>query len=276
MEGGILCVPVLMAKKKPFSETKRFHLLALCVYPIVASIFSLGTHATPLTSTLIFLFIPCAYLTLLLPDFFRKGALFSTILAIPFIIIVDYVGQVNGQWFITQTAFPLRLLGIVALEDVLWAFLLSYFMLAFYEYFFDTHRDRSLWPSHLKYLILILTAISFVVAGISAFTPQLLHISYFYLRIGLIGIFVPMVGEFLRRPKLIYGAFLTGAYFFVFALVYELTALKLDWLIFPGKDFIGWVTIFGASFPFEEFFFWIILTAMSSIAYYEFFDDNER
>ncbi|MBV9159043.1 MAG: hypothetical protein JO019_00395 [Candidatus Kaiserbacteria bacterium] len=215
-------------------------------------------------------------MAVLLPDFIRKGALFSIILGIPFIIIVDYLGHVNGQWYITETAFPVRLLGLLAIEDVFWAIFLSFFMLAFYEYFFDSKRNRSLWPSHLKYLILFLVAVSLMVVIVSVFIPGLLHISYFYLRVGLLGILTPMIAEFFRRPKLIYRAFLTGVYFFLFALTYEITALNLGWLIFPGHDFVGWVTLFGKSFPFEEFFFWILLTAMSAVTYYEFFDDNER
>lgn len=263
-------------RAKKLTEKKRFHLFVLCIYPFAASLISLATNATPFTSTLIFLGVPALYLSVLFRSFMRKSAMFSVILAIPFIFIVDYLGHFNHQWYITQTVFPVRILGLVPFEDVLWAFLLAYFMLMFYEYFFDTRRSHAYWPAHLKYLIAVLTLVSVIILFLSQAEPSLLTIRFFYLDIGTIAILLPLIIEFVRKPRLMPRAFIVGAYFFVFALIYELTALRLGWLTFPGTDFVGWVSLLNLSFPFEEFFFWILLTAMAAVVYYEFFDDDEQ
>jgi len=57
---------------------------------------------------------------------------------------------------------------------------------------------------------------------------------------------------------------------------YELTALHLGLWSFPGEHFIGWVDILGYRFPFEEFFFFIVLASIAGLAYYEFFDDDQK
>ena len=261
---------------RKFTRNKKLHLVVLSAHPFVASAISLAVGADPFISTLLFLGVPSAYMTYIFPSFALKSGIFSVILAIPFVFIVDYMGHFNGQWYIAMTDFPFRILNLVPFEDLIWAFLLSYFMLTFYEYFFDTHRDHALWPDHLKYLILLLFGAALIVLSLSVFKPSLLLIPYFYLCVGTVGILLPIIIEFARKPHLMQRAFMVGAYFFVFALVYELTALKIGWLVFPGKDFIGWVSLSSLSFPFEEFFFWILLTAMAAVTYYEYFDDDER
>ena len=66
-----------------------------------------------------------------------------------------------------------------------------------------------------------------------------------------------------------------GSYFFVYYLIYEITGLQLGWWIFPGK-YLAWVSVLGVNFPLEELFFWIVLTSISILSYYEFFDENPR
>jgi hypothetical protein len=60
------------------------------------------------------------------------------------------------------------------------------------------------------------------------------------------------------------------------ALMFELTGLELQLWTFPGTHFIGWVDLLGYKFPFEEFFFWFVLSAITILSYYEFFDDNRK
>ena len=67
-----------------------------------------------------------------------------------------------------------------------------------------------------------------------------------------------------------------AAYFFYLTLVYELTALTLGWWSFPSSQFIGWVEIAGIRFPFEEFFFWLVLFSAWIVSAYEFSIDDEK
>ena len=62
---------------------------------------------------------------------------------------------------------------------------------------------------------------------------------------------------------------------FLLFLVYELTALKLGQWVFLG-EYIGGVEIFNSQFPFEEFFFWIMISSATCLSYYEIFVDDEK
>jgi hypothetical protein len=149
-------------------------------------------------------------------------------------------------------------------------------MIMFYEYFLDTHRDRKIWRVRMKYLLGVASVFFVLFIFLFFVYPSALHLPFFYLWVGLIFFLLPVVVELFRRPKLSGKIFIVAGYFFLVALVYEITALKLGWWSFPGPDFIGWVEIVGARFPFEEFFFWLVLTAAAAISLYEFYDDDEK
>lgn len=87
---------------------------------------------------------------------------------------------------------------------------------------------------------------------------------------------IPILLQMFNYPKVFSKFALTAAYFFVFTFMYEIAGLRLGWWAFPGTEFIGWVHIFGVSFPLEEFVFWFMLTAFAALSYYEFFEDDEK
>ena len=106
--------------------------------------------------------------------------------------------------------------------------------------------------------------------------PELLIIPYFYFVGGVVLVLIPVISVLFKFPNLIVKFSKMGAYFFYSSIIYEITALKLGLWDFPGDQFIGWVSIFGTVFPFEELFFWIILGVLSVLSYYEFFDDDRK
>jgi len=61
---------------------------------------------------------------------------------------------------------------------------------------------------------------------------------------------------------------------FVF-LSFEITALKLDQWRFLG-EYLGLIPLFGVYIPYEEFFFWIIMSTIISLTYYEFLIDDGK
>src|SRR3989338_3791222 len=108
----------------------------------------------------------------------------------------------------------------------------------------------------------------------------------------------------IRRPKNIHrvcaGTFLFG---FLFGFGFDFMALinmawdePLNQLFFPNRilgvialdhiiwfllwnfpgQYIGKINIFGLEFPFEEFFFWTIMSSVSILSYYEIFVDDGR
>lgn len=67
----------------------------------------------------------------------------------------------------------------------------------------------------------------------------------------------------------------TGVFFFMLYLIYELTAVNLGQWYFPG-EYVGWVELAGARFPFEELFFWMMLSSSAVLALYEGFVDDKK
>ena len=257
-------------------DKKKVHLILLLLYPLIAGFLSLQFDLNLLWSVALFLFAPSLHLSFLLKKAIKKTALFSLSTIVPAMIFVDYISHITKQWSIPKTMFPFRILGVVSLEGVIWAFLLGYFIVMFYEYFFDVQNDRKLWHRKMIYITGLFVSLLVVTLILIVLAPSLLEIPFFYFWWGTIIILIPTIIEMFRRPNLFGKFFLTGVYFFYLTFVYEIAALKLGWWSFPGTDFIGWVSVLGVRFPLEEFFFWLILTAMAILSYYEFFDDDER
>lgn len=258
-------------------QTKIKQLLILILFLFLAPIACLIFKLNALSSVIVFLVAPSVYLSFLLKENIKKSLIFSAVTSIPFIIVIDYIANVTKQWVEPQTIFPFRFLGIISVEVILWTFFLTYFMIMFYEIFFDNRKDdKIIFSQRTKFLATISLTVLLVFFLIYFFTPQILYISYFYLKFGIILIFIPLFIEMFRRPKLAGKALGIGAYFFFLSFLYEITALKLGYWYFPGSQFIGMITIFGVAFPFEELFFYILLLPMACICYYEFFAGDEK
>jgi hypothetical protein len=50
--------------------------------------------------------------------------------------------------------------------------------------------------------------------------------------------------------------------------------VRLGYWAYPGTQYIGSVTLFGTTFPFEELFFWMLFYAPTLVAFYELFVSN--
>lgn len=99
-------------------------------------------------------------------------------------------------------------------------------------------------------------------------------IPYTYLWLGFLA-FIPLAYISLKRPRL-FPKFLEVVPFFAFLyLAFEIIALKLGLWSFSG-EYIGQVTLLGVSFPFEEFFFWIISSSAVAASYHELYLDDQR
>ena len=255
---------------------RKLDLVLLIIWPIVSSAVSLFLKGGPLWSLIVFLIIPSAFLSFKNKSFIKKSAVFSAIIGVPIVIIFDYIGHYSKSWFVGHSIFPYKIFGLVPVESALWGFFLIYYTVMFYEYFLDRHLSKKLKTPRLKYLLILILLLIFVFSSILFITPKLLNIRYFYLIWGMLMVFIPLLISLLKFPNLSKKFFLAGSYFFFFSFIYELTALKLGWWKFIGDDFIGWVSIFKLSFPFEELFFWFLLLAMATLSYYEFFDDDEK
>jgi len=261
--------------KELFTKEKRRDFVVFLAYPIIASFLLFQLNLNFIWSIVLFFALPSVHLSALLPKSIKKTLTASLALGATALVTVDLIAHLNEVWYV-PSIFPIRIFGLVPIEGLAWWTFLMYFTIMFYEYFFDAHRDRKILRPRMKYAFLIMLTVVIAVVLFLLFAPQLLNISFFYAWFGIILALLPVIIELVRRPLLIQKFLPTAAYFFLLAFIYEITALKLGYWSFPGDEAIGIINIFGVTFPFEEFFFWFILAAMAMLAYYEFFDDDEK
>ncbi len=248
----------------------------LLVYPIIATLLSFILQASFFLSVILFLALPSIYLSFKGKRYVLKLLVFSLLASIPLIIILDFVGQASGAWMFPPSIIPYKLLGIVSLETILWAFFNVYYVVIFYEYFLDKHVTKKIWHPHMKYLIIFILILIIPFALFILYLPHFLQVPYFYLLFGLLIFIFPIIWQLLYHPNVLSKIFKTGAYFFYLSFIYELAAIKLGWWFFPGSEYIGWITIFSITFPLEELVFWIILFGMAVAAGFEFLDNERR
>lgn len=261
--------------KRLLTEGKRRNLAIFLAYPIVVPFLLFQLNLNFIWSILLFFVLPSIHLSVLLPRSIKKTLTASLVLGATALVTVDLIAHLNEVWYV-PSVFPVRIFGLAPIEGIVWWTSLTYFTVMFYEYFFDVHRDRKILRPRMKYAFLVLLIFALAVLLSLFLAPGLLNIPFAYLWLGIVLAIPPVIIELVRRPILIQKFFLTAAYFFLLTFVYEVTALKLKYWSFPGDQTIGTVSILGTTFPFEEFFFWFVLAAMTMLAYYEFFDDDEE
>jgi len=255
------------------SKEKKIDIAVLILLPILAALISLAIEANLITSILLFLGVPSLFLSYKKKEVVGRVALFSSF-SIPLAIIADYLVVSDQLWFVPKTVFPFRILGITPLENIIFLFLMVFFVTMFYENFFDKKIKHSLIDKRMKFLVVTLLILSVLFFTLLYIRPELLLISYAYFWIGLVIILIPIVLFLYHFPSFLLSYIKTTAYFFGLFFVFELVGLKLNQWTFPGTNFIGWVEIFGFRFPLEEVIFWFGLLAAVILSYYYFFDEG--
>lgn len=254
---------------------KKLDIILVIFFPILSSIISLALKANLLVSTLLFFGMPSIWLSYRSKDRIIKSASFSLIFSIPFTIVFEYLATLDKSWVVRTSIFPFRLFNIILIESLIWGFLFVYFVIIFYVHFLDKGKPVLIDP-RMKYLACLL-GILLLAFFIALFTnSRVLEIKYAYFWNGLIFGFMPTTIFLLFFPELLSQFVKTAVYFFFLSMLYELTALELGLWMFPGANFIGWVELLDYRFPFEEFFFWCMLSSASVLSYYEFFDDDRK
>jgi hypothetical protein len=190
------------------------------------------------------------------------------------IIFIDYLAVKNKAWFVPHSVFSFRLFGLIPIEDFIWGFLGVYLVVIFYEYFLD-RRDEKRAKDYLHVLAIILSLLVLILFVFIFSNPDLLYIPYIYLWLGLVLFLLPLLTTVSFFPRLFSKYVKAISYFFALFILLELTGVHLNQWVFPG-EFIGWVELFGIKFPFEEFFFFIILGSAVILSYYEVFADDRK
>ncbi len=258
-------------------KKKRIDLILFLLWPIISTVVSFIFKINNIASILLFLGIPCIYLSIKAKSHIKKSLYFALPVSVIAMLAIDYIAQRSGSWeMYPNSILPFKFFDIVTFEVVLWAFLGIYFIIMFYEYFIHHEIVKKDWNYKMKYLMIWATLFMLIFVFFYATNPDSLKIPYFYLIWGIILLLIPFLLQLYSYPKITQKMFFVMAYFFYFNFIYEVVALKLGWWIFPSQHFIGYVSLLGVSFPLEELFFWMILFAASILSYYEYFDENEK
>ncbi|MBI5151005.1 MAG: hypothetical protein HZA34_00335 [Candidatus Pacebacteria bacterium] len=263
---------------KKFTNYKNLHrvdIVVLILFPFLAAVLSLIFRANFLFSMLMFFCVPAVYLSFRNPIHVKKSMIFTTVLAVPFTFIIDYLAVVDGAWAIQSTFPRLIALGTTPIEQFVWSFSYVYFVVMYYEHMADRGniQKHNQWFRWLGGGATCFLGVFFM---LYLKYPDLLKVEYAYLWLGTLLFVLPALLFLAKFTSLLAKFLKVSAYFFMLSLVYEITALQLNQWWFPGTHFIGWVEIFSLRFPFEELFFWMIFGAIGVLTYYEFFDDDRK
>lgn len=230
----------------------------------------------PLTSALLFFVTPSIYLALRKKKPIQEIIYGSLLIGGALGFIFDILATVNHAWYVptSQLVINYRIFGFWPVDEIIWFILWASSILFFYEHFYE--RDRSDKISTRYKYIALPSAIAFLaVLLISYFSVEQLLIPYAYsLSVSLPIIFI-VIYTARNKPGLVLKFIKTGVFFFMVYLAHELTAMKLGQWEFSGQ-YIGWVQLFGLSFPFEELLFWMGLSPFVVLAIYEGFVDNAK
>jgi hypothetical protein len=252
---------------------KRLDFAALIVLLVGAACASLYFRLGITTSVVLYLLIPALYLCWRQKKNYAKIILASTVLTI-FGISLDVIGEHNLAWRVPLSspllAYPVW--GVTPLGLIAWGFCVAFFTIVFYEHFLDDEKHPAL-SKYFLYALIPSTTLFFAVGLVALFDSRALNAPYAYL-LAFGAAEVPLLMALVRKPALLYKIFLLGVFFFVVNFIFELTALTLHQWSFPGQ-YVGWVRMFGFSFPLEELILWIALSSPTAVFYYEtFFDDG--
>ena len=255
----------------------RKELFLFYLFIPIASLIVYLLKAELYLTILIYFILPSIYLSFKLKVNKLKIFLFSLYVGIPFGVFIDFFMTKTNGWEVVRTFVPnYKIFGYVTIVNIIWMTAYVYFVLVFYEYFFEKHKKEKMFNNWTKYLIafttLLLTLVPFIYYYI-----DYLFLGYFYLIIGLFISIIPSIFFAIKLHShiLIKKALFTGLFFMFLSFAYEIVALKLNiWRFIDPRQFIGHINIFSVSFPVEELLFWIILSSFCGILMYDVFDED--
>lgn len=186
--------------------------------------------------------------------------------------LFEFIQEFNHSYSVVSMIVPFKVFGVLPLDNVAGHIMMALLTVTFYEHFIEREINHHI-SKHLKYALLPSIFAIGVVILLYFFDPSALQTKYPYFYMGIAAI-LPPIFLGITQPRFVKNMVETAFYFFFFYLAIELVAVKNAWWIYRGNNYIGWVTVFGITFPFEELFFWMLFYSASLVSYYELFVDN--
>ncbi len=255
-------------------KIKKLDIVFLVLLPIFATLVSFVTNANYLESTFLFFALPSFWLSLrTTKKVIVRTTLFATVF-IPFVgLIINYLAFADGSWYVPSTIFP-RIFGVLTLEDLFLTFFSVYFLIMCYEHFVDKEKNKPLEKKFILYFITPSIILLAIFLGIYFFHQNYLSIHYFYFFLGIFTVVSPIGITLFLSPKLFSKYLKVFVYFFFVNGLFEYVGASLNYWNFPEQHFLGHMNYFGCVIPIEEFVFFIGLTSVAMVSYYELFDDD--
>lgn len=262
----------------PLSFEKRIDIILILLWTAFATFFQLFLlfpYAAYIPTFLYFV-VPTAYLVFkykpYAPPILWGTLLIGVLMSFPF----DLFAQFNVAWVVPfdKVLIPLKLFNFYIVDELIWFALLAHYTLVFYEVFVDGGRRVRLSKNLITALAVWGVASSFSIAAV-LFWGRFLLVPLSYLVI--VGPFAipPILYVLYKKPHLLGKFIMPTVFFFFVALNFEIVSITFNhWIFFD--DYVGWVSFFGASFPFEEFLYWIVLYPATCLSYYEILVDNGK
>lgn len=255
-------------------SNKNGHLLAdvtvLILTPILAAVLTLTLSINLLVSTLLF-FVPAAlYLSLRRKDIILRSSIFAfgvTIIS----ILTDYLAERDQSW-VSTSSYNVRIARYVPIEALIWVLLFTYLIIAYFLYFFDPTKHKII-GKRMPIGFIVVAAV-LVWLGLTAVIDVHFKIDWFYIKFGLLIIFLPLVAFTISFPEYLRTFIKIMPYFVFVGLLNILVGLEAGHWHYPGHHYIGWVQLGSYRFPLEELVFWIILYAPFLVSQYEFFNND--
>ena len=251
---------------------KRLDFLVVCFFVFLGPFLTVIVNLKPLEGGIISMLFPSIYLIVREKKNMKKIALAVLIFGGIFMGLFDFMETLNSAWVMERLVFSWRIFGVLPFDDVVGFSLMTLLVVTFYEHFIDDEKNKRISKNLMWALIpsAIVAVVFIIVSTFVVWEP--FNIRYVYLFGGIVAIAVPLAVAYVK-PKLITKLLSVSAFFFVVWFLAEIAAIKTGGLTFPG-EYIGTVTVFGATFPFEELFFWMMMYAASVVSYYELFIDD--
>ena len=242
---------------------------------ILAYTFSLYFSANLMSSVIMYFAVPAAYLCWRRQKNYKKIILASATLGLLLGMGYNIVAEFYGAWITNynNSILDFRIIGKTPIGDFVWAFLIPFSIIVFYEHFLDDEKVKSI-SSHWKQAVVAAIFIFLTPVIYFALHPNAKPLPFSYLMVGIISM-LPLAGLLFKRRRFVHKLFVISIFYFVLNLLFEISALTLNQWRFPG-EYIGWMTFAGVRFPLEEFFLWIIpSTAVFLFCYEMLFDDGK-
>lgn len=255
--------------------SNRFIWRFLLLWPLIATIAAFTIRFEFILSIVVFFAPPTVVLALRLPRLLPRAVLFATLLSLGTIVAADLIAHASSAWF-ARSVFDTRLFGLAPWEDLLLGIVLTTGLVLFYEWHEQPrhhHHVRTIqWIRFGVFIGIVCAATTLIWMK----DPALLVVSYPFVKIGIFAVVLPVVFD-LSRHRSLTAKFLRATLYWAFVLFgYELAAMHQGWWLFPGNEYIGWLSIGSLAFPLDEFVFWICGIAAAGLTFYEFFIDDNR